>query len=236
MRGSMDPLSSATGYVEVANEPLHKEFYADRYFRGYLANLRPGQVTAYHRHSEDTLYIVLKGGHMRNVNFKSTKRSPMLFPRSFPLYRQLWLAIQNALTGSAQLPDGLLFFMPTRKYPSIHLAAASLHNRGEVSLMGIELRANSAHLAEVHRPLPRRVEYERDTFKLLAYTIAPAASEKIALPGCQLFMVCTKGQLEMLPGDTLAQGAYRCQSGDTPILVSNPGNTSAELLILAVPS
>jgi hypothetical protein len=235
MMHTTEPQSSAPGYVEVAGEPLHKEFYIDRYFRAYLANLRPGQATAFHRHSEDTLYIVLKGGRMRNQNFKATKRSPMLFPRSFPFYKQLWLGIQNVLSGSAQLPDGLLFFMPTRKHPSIHLAAACPHNRGEVSLMGIELRDRCAHTGPVDISLPGRMEYERDTFKLLACALAPAASEKIALPGCQLFMVCTKGQLEILPGDALAPGAYRCQPGDIPILVSNPGNTPSELLILAVP-
>ncbi len=75
--------TDVAGYVEVADEPLHKEVYADRYFRAYLATLTPGQATCYHRHSEDTLYFVIKGGRMSTTNLKGYKRSPIVFPQSF---------------------------------------------------------------------------------------------------------------------------------------------------------
>lgn len=238
--------SAAPEYVEVANEPLHKEVYADRYFRVYLATLAPGQTTVYHRHSEDTLYIVLKGGNMRTTGFKGEKRSLMVFPRPFPVYKKLWLALQNVFTGSADLPTGLSFIMPTREHPAIHMAAASPANRDEVCLMGLELRYGSATCPRpAHLTLPWRLEYDHVSFKVFAWTLAPmAAAGKIVLPGYHLFVVCMKGLLEIMPDDTqqekggshhLAAGDYLCIPGDTPTLASNPGSAAAELIILAIP-
>jgi len=244
---SKNPESAApVGYVEVAAEPLHKEIHADSYFRAYQANLAPGQATVYHRHSEDTLYLVIKGGRMSTRNFKGCKRGPMLFPRSFPLYKKLWLALQNLFAGSAYLPTGLSFFMPSRKHPSIHLAAASPHNREAVWLIGIELRQGAASRPEpVHEPVPGRVEYDDNSFKVFVCAVAAETSARIALPGYQLFMVCTKGLLEIRPETShqgknepgqLTTGAYRSISGDIPLLASNPGNTASELTLLAVPA
>jgi hypothetical protein len=236
--------TAAPGYVEVANEPLHKEVYADGYFRAYLATLSPGQATLYHRHSEDTLYVVIKGGTMRTTGSKGEKRSPMVFPRSFPLHKKLWLALQNVFTGSAYLPDGLSFFMPSRKHPSIHMASASPHNRDEVCLMGIELYYGSATCPSlVHDSMPWRVEYDHASFKVFAYTLAPAASSRIGLPGHHLFMVCTKGSLGIMSEHVakgksepyrLATGDYLCIPDDAPALVSSLGSVAAELMILAI--
>jgi hypothetical protein len=238
--------AATAGYVEVAAEPLHKEIHADSYFRAYLANLDPGQATVYHRHSQDTLYLVIKGGRMSTRNFKGCKRGPMLFPRSFPLYKKLWLALQNLFAGSAYLPTGLSFFMPSRKHPSIHLAAASPHNRETVCLMGIELRqAATDRPVPVHEPLPGRVEYDENSFKLFVCAIAAQACARIALPGYQLFMVSTKGLLEIRPEtppqgknepERLPTGAYLSICADAPLLVRNPGNTTSELTLLAVPA
>lgn len=175
------------GYVEVADEPLHREVYADPYFRAYRAILSPGQTTDYHRHSEDTLYVVIKGGIMRTINFKGEKRSPMVFSRGFPLRKKIWLALQNVFTGSARLPDGLSFFMPTREHPSIHMAAASPHNRGEVCLMGIEMRYDStSHPRLVHDAFPWPLEYDHASFKVFARTLVPAAVDKLVMPGYHL--------------------------------------------------
>jgi hypothetical protein len=239
------PNTDAVGYVEVADEPLHKEVYANRYFRAYLATLSPGQGTYYHRHSEDTLYLVIKGGRMSTINFKGYKRSPMVFPRSFPFYKKLWLALQNVFTGSVHLPDGLFFFMPTKKHPSIHLAAASPRNRDEVCLMGIEIRYSSTNPPPlVHDTLPWRAEYDDGSFKVLVCTLAPAASGRVVMPGYHLFMVCIKGSLEIMSEHApkgknelrrLATGDYLCMSGDSPALARSSGSAASELIILAIP-
>ncbi len=235
------------GYVEVADEPLHREVYGDRYFRVYIADLSPGQATRYHRHSEDTVYLVIKGGRMSTVSFKGYERSPMVFPRAFPFYKKIWFALQNVFTGSVHLPDGLFFFMPTKEHPSIHMAAASPRNREKVSLMGIELRCRCAggHPPLVRDTLPWRAEYDDGSFKVLVYTLAPAASGNIALPGHHLFMVCMKGPLEIMPGHApqgesefrrFAVGDYLCISGDAPALARNPGTATSELTIFALPA
>jgi hypothetical protein len=241
-----DPHNTDTaGYVEVNNEPLHKEVYADRYFRAYIATLTPGQATDYHRHSEDTVYLVINGGRVGNKNFKGYNRSPMAFPQSFPFHKKLWFALQNVFTCSIYLPDGLFFFMPTKKYPSIHQAAASPRNPDEVSLMGVEMRYGSANpIPLVHNTLPGRVEYDNGVLSVLVCTLASATSSRIVMPGYQLFMVCTKGLFEIMLEHAphgksnlcrLDTGDYLCISGDSPALARNAGNAAAEMIILAIP-
>ncbi len=135
------PVDAETGWVEVADEPLHKEVLSDKHFRIYRVSLSPGQATQFHRHSEDTIYVVTKGGRMSTRTLKGFKPSPMVFARSFPFCRKLWLGLQVVFTGSAWLPDGLAFFMPSRSHPSVHRAAASRRNRSAVCLIGIEMLA-----------------------------------------------------------------------------------------------
>ncbi len=234
------------GYVEVTAESLHKEVYAGPYFRAYRVLLSPGQATDYHRHSEDTLYVVIKGGTMRTISFKGERRGPMVFPRSFSLYRKLWLALQNGATGSGYLPDGLSFFMPTRKYPAIHRAVASPHNRSEVYLMGIEIRCGSASRpAPAYAALPWKSEYHHASFGAFALALVPAAVDRIAMPGRHLFAVCTRGLLEIAPERAcqenrdprrLSAGDYLCFSGDSPALARNASGATAELLVIAVPA
>jgi hypothetical protein len=237
--------TDAAGYVEVADDPLHKEVYADRYFRAYRAIIAPGQATRYHRHSEDTLYVVINGGRMGNKNYKGHKRSPMAFPRSFPFYKKLWFALQNVFSDSAHLPDGLFFFMPAKKFPSIHLAGASPRNRDAVCLMGVEIRHRSDNRPPVvHHTPPWRVEYDDGVLRVLVLTLVPAASDRMVMPGYHLFMVCTKGLLEIIrkpaPSEKndlrpLAGGDYLCISGDFPAMARNPGVAASELIILAIP-
>gem|GEM_PF-5538931 len=77
---------------------------------------------------------------MNTTNLSGYRRCPMIFSRSFSMIKILSLALQTVFTGSAYLPKGLSFFMPTKKRPSIHMAMASSHNLSEVILLGIELR------------------------------------------------------------------------------------------------
>jgi len=63
----------STGYVEVTKESLHTEIYKNEQVRVYIATIPPGISTLYHRHSEDTVYIVLEGGTMSMKNFKGSK-------------------------------------------------------------------------------------------------------------------------------------------------------------------
>jgi hypothetical protein len=234
------------GYVDVIDDPLHKEVYADGYFRAYIATIEPGQATGYHRHCEDTVYIVINGGRMGNTNFNGYKRSPMVFPRSFPLYKKLWFAVQNVFAGSVHLPDGLFFFMPTKKHPAIHLATASARNRETVRLLGIEMRYSSVEPTPLvdHSTLPLRVEYDNGALRALECALGPEASGRISMPGHHLFIVCTKGLLNIAPEPTpnengvrhhLATGDYLCISGDSPAMTQNPGNVASQLIILAIP-
>ncbi len=232
-------------YVEVADEPLHKEIHADGHFRAYMATIAPGQATGFHRHSQDTLYIVIHGGRMYNKNYRGSKRSSMFFPRSFPLYKKLWFAVQNVFTGAVRLPDGLFFFMPTQKNPSIHLAKASPRNRNAACLMGVEVRYGSTgFVPHAHNTPALRVEFDNGVAKVLVCRLGPGASCDIALPGYHLFAVCTKGFIQITPepgagakrdASRLAVGDYLPMSGDILAMAANPGDTASEGIILAIP-
>jgi len=233
---------SAAEYVEVVDEPMHKEIYADRHFRAYCVNLSPGQVTQYHRHSEDTIYLVLRGGRMISKTLRGHKRSLMVFPRSFSIFKKLGLVLQNALTGSVHFPAGLFYVMPTQKHPFFHLAAASSHNRGEASLMGIEIQHGSAVRVPAPRDIfPWRIEYKGGTILVLTCSFPDATRHGLALPGYSLFMVCIAGSLEVVSEHAIERAPHRlvkadflCISGEYSVQITNSGSKVAEMMVIAL--
>ena len=62
---------SAQDWVEVADEPNHEELFENEQVRVYVAVIRPGRETAYHRHEKDTLYVVLEGGKNYSTTYLS---------------------------------------------------------------------------------------------------------------------------------------------------------------------
>lgn len=52
-------------YVEVMQEPSHKEVFINDQSRIYLVDIPPGEKTLFHRHSVDTVYIVLSEGWIK---------------------------------------------------------------------------------------------------------------------------------------------------------------------------
>ncbi|CAM9537355.1 unnamed protein product [Phaeothamnion confervicola] len=47
-------------YVEVRDEPLHRQQFETPHCRVYIAGIEPGEDTMWHRHSEDTIYTCLR--------------------------------------------------------------------------------------------------------------------------------------------------------------------------------
>jgi nucleoside-diphosphate-sugar epimerase len=238
-------LLNAAGYVEVADEPLHREFHADSYLRAYRVDLSPGQTTLQHRHSEDTLYVTTKGGRMRTQSYKGYGRGPMVFPRSLPLRTKLWFAVQTLLTGAVRLPAGLSFFMPTGEHPFIHQAAASSRNRDSVCLLGIEiLRRRLERPPRRADRAPWRTEYDDGSFFVRACALGAGDSCRMTVPGYHQFAICTKGRIditEQVPegkraARRLAAGDSLCVDSDSDALAVNHGHASADFIVLAVPT
>jgi hypothetical protein len=100
-------------YVHVTKEPLHIQELENDFIRTYRASLAPGVQTDFHRHSEDTIYIVLSGGTVSTELMKYSPECPTVLPLSFHLPAKLKWGVQRFFTGSLKLPAGFFFFMPS---------------------------------------------------------------------------------------------------------------------------
>lgn len=49
-------------YVEVHDEPIHRRQFSNEYVYVYIAGIRPGETSLWHRHSENTLYVCVEHG------------------------------------------------------------------------------------------------------------------------------------------------------------------------------
>ncbi|MBI9103577.1 MAG: hypothetical protein JEY99_14280 [Spirochaetales bacterium] len=69
-------------WLAVKPEPLHIQEFEKSYIRAYHAILTAGEETQFHKHSEDTLYIVLKGGAVATVLMKKNLSCPVIHKAS----------------------------------------------------------------------------------------------------------------------------------------------------------
>lgn len=127
-------------FVDVNEEPMHKELFKNQYIRLYVATIPPGMQTLYHRHSIDTLYAVIQGGIIGTQIAGDSKRYPMNFPISFCIFSKVRWGIRNLLTGSIKMPKGLFFSLPHKSKPIIHRATASINNINDIIMMGVEFK------------------------------------------------------------------------------------------------
>lgn len=152
-------------HVEVNNEPIHKELFKNQYTRLYLATLQPGERTLYHRHSEDTVYIVIQGGSIGTQDTGNLKRYPIDFPKTFRIFSKIRFWIRNLLTGSISMPNGFFFCMLHKKQPVIHRAIASNNNIKDIILMGIEIINKSDYRNQISLGKEfYQKDYESSTF------------------------------------------------------------------------
>ena len=165
-------------WVEVKSEPLHIEEYSNMYIRLYRADLQPGSETDFHKHSEDTIYMVLSGGSVITKLLKGTKSSPTYLPHSFSLKSKINLIIKRLLSGgSIELPKGFFFCMPSRDYPIIHKAKASVTNPNVVKLLGIEiLKCNKRNVDVLNGNDFYKKEYENDKYCVFRLELEPNQS------------------------------------------------------------
>ena len=125
--------------VDVADEPNHVEIFRNDRMRAYVATVEPGARTLPHRHSRDTLYVVLAGGRMTTRVLEGKSSGSYVFPRSFPAWRAAWWGMQTALTGSCGMPDGAFFLQTAEGAPISHEVSAPRRNRRAVRMLGVEL-------------------------------------------------------------------------------------------------
>jgi len=205
------------GYVEVAHDPTHPEIYKSEHLRIYIATIPPGKSTLYHRHSEDTVYIVLEGGKIRTKNYKGYKRSSTYFPRSFPFYNKFWFAVQTIFTGSVSLPKKLFFLMLNKKQDAIHKVSASSRNSTDMRLMGVEIIGRYGHCRPVtldHNLYKK--EYEEDNFSVFSFKMTAGRTSGIHSFAFPFFILCVNGfaDIDVENGHTTQLEHHSLKTGD----------------------
>lgn len=131
----------ATGeqhWVEVADEPDHRELFRNKMIRVYEAVIRPGCETLYHRHDKDTLYVVLEGGKNDSAALPGSRAGKYVFPRSIGLSRKIRWILTFSLFGWTYLPKSIYFFMHSQGSPIIHKVRGSKDNPSAMRMLGIE--------------------------------------------------------------------------------------------------
>jgi dihydroflavonol-4-reductase len=152
-----DPLRDID-WVEVNDEPSHVELCRNDAVRVYEARIDPGTATRYHRHSLDTIYVIMAGGRFRSEEPVHQKSSTKL-GRSVSLPTKLAWGIRRALTGGTlQLPAGTLLMQYHRAHPLIHRVLASSGNAAPIRMLGVELHATS-HPSLLSTSSSVRLEY-----------------------------------------------------------------------------
>ena len=132
-------MNKKTSFVEVNDEPLHREVYKNDHIRIYRAILKPGDSTDFHRHSKNTLYVSLRGGNITTETMKGTPACSTVLSMRVSLIRRILLLFQKVLCSSLNIYSGFIFYVPSEKNPVIHRAIASSKNLANMDLMGIEI-------------------------------------------------------------------------------------------------
>lgn len=158
---------NAQDWVEVAQEPDHREIFSNELVRAYVAYIRPGRETLYHRHDKDTLYVVLEGGRNCSSALPGSKAGAYVFPKSISLTRKLRWLLTRSLLGWTYLPKSVYVLMHNDGDPIIHKVRGAAENPSDMRMMGIEFLEpggrNRPASAGV-QSLP--VDYEDDTVRV----------------------------------------------------------------------
>lgn len=126
-------------YVEVANEPLHKELFKNNHLRVYLVELAPGQSTLMHRHVHDTFYIVVKGGIIKTIDYTPKDKYPIIFSGNVSMLSKLRMLVEKKKHGQVLMKTGIAFLLNHKKHPTVHKAETSCENKHPMMMIGVEL-------------------------------------------------------------------------------------------------
>jgi len=209
---SRERLDPSVDFVEVEAEPKHPEQFRNERVRVYVCTIPPGECTLFHRHTMDTVYIVLSGGTLRTKNAPNRGRSPTTFPRSFPIPARARLGIQTVFGGVSTLKPPRYFITLSGRREAIHRVSASRRNAGDVRLLGIELRHGidaGGKSLELARPFKK--ECVVGSFSIFRLALRPGESTgELSLSRPALF-VCVAGSAE------IAQTPGSIEAGDSSI-------------------
>jgi hypothetical protein len=187
------------GYVEVSEEPIHLEIFKNESFRVYIATIPSGASTLYHRHSEDTVYVVLEGGLIRNENFNDYNKSKVQLPKSVRLLNKIYLGLQSIFARYVNMPDTLFFLMANKNNECIHRAVTSNKNTRYMKLMGIEIYSNATSLNPIilHEKSFKK-EFNENNYSVISLSLKQNEKRSIDQSMASCLIVCLKGIMDIL--------------------------------------
>ncbi len=244
MKNTMKNKQVLMNYVEVKDEPDHKEVYKNQQIRIYIAAIRPGHRTLYHRHTEDTVYIVMQGGVIGTQSAGDSRRYPIDFPKSFSFFTKVRWGIRNLLIGSVKMPKGFFFCMMHQKQPVIHRASASKDNLEDMIMMGIEIKKNLNHkdpLIFDHDYYKN--DYESNTFAVYRLKLNPGESTGCHTYNFPALIVALKGigclntkdfYSSALKKINMICGEFQWYNCKTALNISNIGDGRFEAVMIAL--
>jgi hypothetical protein len=174
--------AGARDWVEVADEPDHREVFSNELVRVYVAFIRPGRETLYHRHDKDTLYVVLEGGRNYSSALAGSKAGAYVFPKSISLTRKVRWLLTRSLFGWTYLPKSVYVLMHNDGDPIIHRVRGAADNPSDMRMMGIEFLqpgGRNRPASACVQSLP--MDYEDDTVRVHRLKF-PAALRHLGSP------------------------------------------------------
>jgi hypothetical protein len=229
-------------WVEVTDEPDHGALFENEHVRVYIAVIRPGKETLYHRHDKDTLYVVLEGGKNYSTTLPGTKSVKYVLPKSIGLVQKLKWLFTRTVHGWTDLPKSAYVLMHNEGNPVIHKVRGAEDNPGDMRLMGIEfLNPGASHGCGAAGTHSLKIDYEDDTvrvFRLRFPTDFQHMTEALCFMG---MVIVLKGDIrieassqdasEPAPHD-LNEGDLVWNDGGTKFTFAIPVRTEAEALIV----
>jgi len=154
-------------WVDVGNEPNHGEIFKNEQIRVYVAVIRPGVETLYHRHDKDTLYVVLEGGKNYSTALPGTKTGKYVLPKSISLKQKVKWLLTRSIYGWTYLPKSIYLLMHNEGNPVIHKVRGAEDNPSDMRMLGIEfLKPGGRHGCVPTGTESLTADYEDDTVRI----------------------------------------------------------------------
>jgi len=233
---------SAQDWVEVTTEPDHEEIFKNEQICVYIAVIRSGKETLYHRHDKDTLYVVLEGGKNYSTTLPGTKTGKYVFPKSIGLVQKVKWLLTRSIYGWTYLPKSIYLLMHNERNPIIHKVRGAEDNPTDIRMMGIEfLNPGGRHGCGSAGTQSLKVDYEDNTVRVLRLKFPSDLHHMKEAWRFMGIVIVLKGDIrieassphdsELVPHD-LNEGDLVWNDGGTKFTFAIPVRSEAEALVV----
>jgi hypothetical protein len=201
-------------FVEVADEPKHHELFDTPDIRAMLIRIAPGAETLFHRHTEDTIYVILSECELRDTTYGASNIS------------------------NSALQAGIAICRQHRHNELIH----KIENHGgtEALMVGIELKSAVPLRTSVLDHPAFKVVFEAERCRGYRVKLAPGESIESVRRSPTITVAGTLCALEVAVNGS-SFGYQTCVAGDIRwdpdpqnVRITNVGSTQAVLIIAEI--